>query len=101
MTFRARLVMAATAAVLVVVVLGSLVTYIVAYNSLVGSVDVPLSTDVHTVLSSQSPTIPNACPTAGNCSQIVGPDGTTDVEAGTLVLPVTDAVKSSASSQGR
>ena len=102
MTFRVRLVLAATAAVLVVVVLGSLVTYIVAYNSLVGSVDVTLSTDVHTVLSSQStPTIPNSCPTAGNCSQIVGPNGTTDTEAGTLVLPVTDAVKSSASSQGR
>jgi two-component system, OmpR family, sensor histidine kinase MprB len=100
-TFRVRLVLAATAAVLVVVVLGSLVTYIVAYNSLVGSVDVTLSTDVHTVLSSQStPTIPNSCPTAGNCSQIVGPNGTTDEEAGSLVLPVTDAVKSSAASRG-
>jgi two-component system, OmpR family, sensor histidine kinase MprB len=102
MTFRVRLVLAATAAVLVVVVLGSLVTYIVAYNSLVGSVDVTLSTDVHTLLTSQStPTIQNSCPTVGNCYQIVGPNGSTDTEAGTLVLPVTDTVKSSADSQGR
>ncbi len=36
MTFRTRLVLAATTAVLVVVVLGSLATYLVAYNSLVG-----------------------------------------------------------------
>jgi two-component system, OmpR family, sensor histidine kinase MprB len=102
MTFRVRLVLAATAAVLVVVVLGSLVTYIVAYNSLVGSVDVTLSTDVQRVLASQTtPTIPNSCLSVGNCSQIVGPSGSTDEEAGTLVLPVTDAVKSSAASQGR
>ena len=45
MTFRGRLVIAATSAVLVVVVLGSLATYLVAYNSLVGSVDANLSND--------------------------------------------------------
>jgi two-component system sensor histidine kinase MprB len=102
MTFRVRLVLAATAAVLVVVVLGSLVTYIVAYNSLVGSVDVTLSTDVQRVVTSQSIlTIINSCAPAGTCTQIVLPDGTTETEAGTPVLPVTDAVKASAASQGR
>ena len=74
MTFRVRLVLAATAAVLVVVVLGSLVTYIVAYNSLVGSVDVTLSADVQRVLTSQTTEyIPNACAPAGNCNQVVEP----------------------------
>ena len=43
MTFRGRLVLAATGAVLVVVVLGSFVTYIVAYNSLIGSADATLA----------------------------------------------------------
>ena len=42
-TFRGRLVLATTAAVLVVVILGSIATYLVAYNSLVGSVDVNLT----------------------------------------------------------
>ena len=41
-TFRGRLVLATTAAVLVVVILGSIATYLVAYNSLIGSVDVNL-----------------------------------------------------------
>ena len=48
MTFRTRLVLVATAAVLVVVVLGSLATYAVAYNSLVGSLDVTLQQDAGT-----------------------------------------------------
>jgi two-component system sensor histidine kinase MprB len=88
--------------VLVVVVLGSLVTYIVAYNSLVGSVDVTLNADVQRVLGSQTTEyIPNSCPTAGNCSQVVEPGGATDPEAGPAVLPVSDAVKASAGSQGR
>ena len=43
---------AATAAVLVVVVLGSIATYLVAYNSLVGSIDVSLSGEAHALLES-------------------------------------------------
>ncbi len=54
MTFRARLVLAATGAVLVVVVLGSFVTYIVASNSLVGSADATLSAEADAVLTAQS-----------------------------------------------
>ncbi len=43
MTFRGRLVLATTAAVLMVVILGSIATYLVAYNSLIGSADASLS----------------------------------------------------------
>src|ERR1019366_6411703 len=107
MTFRARLVLAATAAVLVVVVLGSLATYIVAYNSLVGSVDVTLSQDARLFISSSSFTsitpIDNACSTttAGVCQQVVLPDGAINPGDRPQVLPITDAVRSSAASQGR
>ena len=67
MTFRTRLVLAATAAVLVVVVLGSFATYIVAYNSLVGSVDVTLSAEAHDAVAS---------PDAPDHAQLrVGPHG--------------------------
>ena len=59
MTFRTRLVLTATAAVLVVVVLGSLATYIVADNALVGSVDVTLSEEAHASISAQL--IENGC----------------------------------------
>ena len=70
-TFRARLVLAATAAVLVVVVLGSIATYIVAYNSLVGSVDVTLSAEAQPAIDAIASTnvprcIANGCPTAGH-----------------------------------
>lgn len=100
MTFRTRLVLAATAAVLVVVVLGSIATYLVAYNSLVGSVDVTLSQGSRAVLASQSPTIPNVCGnTAGACSQVVWPNGTLQTPGDPL--PITDEVKAVASSQGR
>ncbi len=101
MTFRTRLVLAATAAVLVVVVLGSIATYLVAYNALVGSVDVTLSGDAHALIASQSPPpIVNACGnTAGVCTQIVDSDGTVG-PPGNPVLGVTDAVRASASSGG-
>ena len=73
MTFRARLVLAATGAVLVVVVLGSFVTYIVAYNSLVGSVDATLSAEADAVLTAQPvPDHPHRLQPAGGYLQ---PDG--------------------------
>jgi two-component system sensor histidine kinase MprB len=102
-TFRGRLVLAATAAVLVVVVLGSFVTYIVAYNSLVGSVDASLSAEAHELLSSQSPPgLPNLCGSpVGTCTQVVWAGGRFDPYGGDLVLPVTSAVKASANSNGQ
>jgi two-component system, OmpR family, sensor histidine kinase MprB len=101
MTFRGRLVLTATAAVLVVVVLGSFATYIVAYNSLVGSVDVNLSTAAHDAINaSTAPSIPNLCSTpAGSCQQVVGADGS--VITTTQVLPVNSAVRATAASGGR
>jgi two-component system sensor histidine kinase MprB len=102
-TFRTRLVLAATAAVLVVVVLGSLVTYIVAYHSLVGSVDVTLSSEASAVLGDHSaPLVANGCSsTAGTCQQIVSPDGSVfDPTANPAVLPVDGMVRETASSQG-
>ena len=67
MTFRTRLVLAATGAVLVVVVLGSLATYIVAYNSLVGSVDVTLNAEAQTVSDEvNAQEVPNL---ANNCGR--------------------------------
>ncbi len=103
MTFRARLVMAATGAVLVVVVLGSFVTYIVASNSLLGSADATLSAEADAVLTAQSVlNIPTGCsPPVGTCEQIVAPGETTDPDASNLVLPVTPAVRASATSRGR
>jgi two-component system sensor histidine kinase MprB len=97
-TFRARLVLAATAAVLVVVVLGSVATYLVAYNSLVGSIDVTLSQTSRLLVANNN--IANTCGTAaGNCSQVVSSNGQTN-PADPAVLPITDTVRQVAASQG-
>jgi two-component system sensor histidine kinase MprB len=103
MTFRARLVLAATGAVLVVVVLGSFVTYIVASNSLVGSADATLSAEAHAVLTFEgTQTINTGCgPPVGTCYQVVAPGETFNPEASHMALPVTSAVRVSAASQGR
>lgn len=92
----------ATTAVLVVVVLGSLATYLVAYNSLVGSVDVTLNAQAVAVARSSYQTLENGCTaTAGSCQQVVFPTGASDPYATPMPLPVTDAVRSVADSQGR
>jgi two-component system sensor histidine kinase MprB len=99
MTFRSRLVLSATAAVLVVVVLGAIATYIVAYHSLTGSVDVTLSADAHDLLEVQ--TIQNGCSntTSGVCVQVVLAPG--QVNGGDpQVLPITSEVRSTAVSEG-
>jgi two-component system sensor histidine kinase MprB len=75
-TFRARLVMVATAAVLVVVLLGAVATYVVAYDSLVGSVDVTLEQNARGLFAGNAvgelPVIENTCGrAAGYCSQMV------------------------------
>ncbi len=103
MTFRVRLVLAATAAVLVVVLLGSLATYLVAYNSLVGSIDVTLRTEAQPAIdaianaNASVAAIPNVCQSPGSCSQVVYPGGTT-LEP--TVLPVIGAASTSAASKG-
>jgi two-component system sensor histidine kinase MprB len=101
-TFRSRLVLTATAAVLVVVVLGSIATYLVAYNSLVGSVDVTLNAYAQDYINSNDSQIINGCgrSTAGQCIQLVRPVGTVNEYDGYAVLPITDAVRAVASSQG-
>ena len=102
MTFRGRLVIAATSAVLVVVVLGSLATYLVAYNSLVGSVDANLSNDVTALLSESPPPIGNnyCYSTPGECIQVVESDGSVDPGLN-QVLAVNSTVQSVASSEGK
>jgi len=101
-TFRGRLVLATTAAVLVVVILGSLATYLVAYNSLIGSVDVNLSASVPADVASQSGVdrILNACSSPGACFQVVYAGGSTNPEDPS-VLPVSPQAALSAASRGK
>ena len=80
MTFRARLVLVATGAVLVVVILGAVATYVVAYDSLLGSVDVTLQQNARGLFAGNAigelPVIENTCGrAAGYCSQMVWVDG--------------------------
>ncbi len=103
MTFRGRLVLAATAAVLVVVVLGSIATYLVASNSLLGAIDVNLRSEAQSALTAVQgtpPTIENLCTSRGSCVQVVGSGGTVNPGDPT-VLPVSSQAQSSASSQGQ
>ena len=89
MTFRGRLVLAATAAVLVVVVVASVATYLVAYNSLVGSLDVSLSAAAQSYLGSapQTTNITNGCTTTpGACIQLVVSTGSVNSSDGPAVL---------------
>ncbi len=103
MTFRARLVIAATGAVVVVVLLGALVTYIVASNSLLGSADATLNAEANAVLSYRGANlqrIPNVCGApVGTCYQIVAPGEPMSVES--LVLPITSAARTCAASHGK
>jgi two-component system sensor histidine kinase MprB len=104
MTFRTRLVLLATAAVLVVVVIGSLATYIVAYQSLVGSLDVTLEQDARNLVRGNEvnvlPTIENTCGrAAGYCSQVVWADGKVN-RGDPRVLPISPATALLAGSLG-
>ena len=104
MTFRTRIVMIATAAVLVVVLIGSFATYVVAYYSLVGSLDVTLQQDAQQLISgnevNQLPVIQNTCGRAkGYCSQIVWADGKV-YPGDPQVLPIPAAVNQLAASLG-
>ena len=104
MTFRARLVLVATAAVLAVVLLGAVATYVVAYNSLVGSLDVTLQQTAGNLVSGnqvgQLPVIENTCGRAvGYCSQVVWADGKVNT-GDAQVLPITPQVARLAGSLG-
>jgi two-component system sensor histidine kinase MprB len=101
-TFRGRLVLATTAAVLVVVILGSIATYLVAYNSLVGSADATLSALARQYVPNTTlQAIQNTCATAnGQCIQVVDPNGKTLLPDGPAVLPITPAVRAVAGSGG-
>ena len=102
MTFRARLVLTATTAVLVVVVLGSVATYLVAYNSLIGSVDVNLNASADVVLHGGPRPIENGCTsTAGSCQQVVWAKDTGDPAAAAFPMPVTAQARAVADSLGR
>jgi two-component system, OmpR family, sensor histidine kinase MprB len=103
-TFRGRLVLATTAAVLVVVIMGSVATYLVAYNSLIGSADANLAASVPANFSSQSGAdrILNACSSPGACTQVVyGENGGTTNPEDPTVLPVSPQAVQSATSSGK
>ncbi len=103
MTFRGRLVLATTAAVLVVVIMGSIATYLVAYNSLIGSADANLAGVVPANIAAQSGVrILNSCSSPGVCSQVVynSMDGKTNPDDPT-VLPVSPEAARSAASGGK
>jgi len=98
-TFRTRLVLAATLAVLIVVVLGSLATYLVAYNSLINSVDDTLISSAHSATFQQSGGLVLA-QNNGVYVQVVAAFVDTPV-FGTAALPLTAATKSVAAGQAK
>jgi len=102
-TFRGRLVLATTAAVLVVVIMGSVATYLVAYNSLIGSADANLAGVAQPVLTDQTNVqIHNVCNYPGACTQVVyNVDGGVTNPDDPQVLPVSPQAARSAASQGK
>ncbi|MGP8007805.1 MAG: histidine kinase dimerization/phospho-acceptor domain-containing protein, partial [Acidimicrobiales bacterium] len=106
-TFRTRLVMAATVAVVAAVVLGSIAAYVVAHNSFIGSIDVNLTQVSQTILAQQKQylaneevlQVANGCSTApvGECQQVVWAGGTTIPPQ---VLPIDSTVEGVAASNG-
>ncbi|MDA8147443.1 MAG: HAMP domain-containing sensor histidine kinase [Actinomycetota bacterium] len=93
MTFRARLVLAATTAVVIAVVLASVAAYLVAYNSLIGSVDDTLYADASSAVTSHQ--IYDSCskPAPGVCIQVVGANGSTGLAQPILsIIPQVRAV---------
>lgn len=104
MTFRARLVVAATAAVVVAVVLGSIAAYVVAFRSLVASTDVTIGQQAQGVVDgvgSRGPylLISNGCGTTGQCVQVVVNTGTTN-PGDPAVLPIPPNVQAIAAAGG-
>ena len=81
MTFRARLVLMTTGAVLVVVLVGAVATYVVAYESLVGSLDVTLEQDARTLTAGNA--VGNAPPSEHSAA--VTPSSSYQIDAKILV----------------
>ena len=110
MTLRARLVMAATVAVVAAVVLASVAAYVVAHNSLVGSIDVNLAQDGQSIVTGQAAAtqqglfyqVPNACneTPVGQCEQVALAGGTVNAND-PQVLPIDGTVASVAGSGGK
>ncbi|HEX4244908.1 MAG TPA: hypothetical protein VHY77_05020, partial [Acidimicrobiales bacterium] len=103
MTFRARLVLAATTAVVIAVVLAAVSAYLVSKNSLIGSIDDTLTQQAQAetaLLTQQAQAFPNpnnpirngCTATPGQCIQVVPPNGDTGTKP--PVIPVTPAVRS-------
>jgi two-component system sensor histidine kinase MprB len=109
-TFRTRLVMAATVAVMAAVVLASVAAYVVAHNSLIGSIDVNLAQDGQAIIDGQQQYIeresyypvPNVCneTPAGQCEQVALTGGTVNTND-PQVLPIDATVTAVAGSGGR
>ncbi len=99
-TFRSRLVLAATAAVVVAVVLACGAAYVASERSLVASIDVTIGQQAQSLISGPGlPTIPNECVSSGQCFQVVAGTGSVDPND-PQVLPVPAAVRTLALSQG-
>ncbi len=99
-TFRARLVLAATAAVVVAVVLASGAAYVASERSLVDSIDVTIGQQAQSLISGPGvPAIPNECVSSGQCFQVVAGNGAVN-PGDPQVLPVPPSVRAVALSQG-
>ena len=98
MTFRVRIVLAAATAVVVAVVLASLAAYVVARDSLIGSIDDALAQDAQVLTSRQTvPAIPEGCgPTI--CVVVVDASGTPSYPGLVPISPATKAVAGGAGS---
>jgi two-component system sensor histidine kinase MprB len=105
-TFRARLVMAATTAVVIAVVLAAVSAYVVSNNSLIGSLDDTLTQQAQAVAvtatqaNNSNSVITNQCTgNPGQCIQVVPPNG--DTGTGRVVVPITPAVLAVASGNSK
>ena len=94
-TFRGRLVVAVTGAVVVAVVFGSIAAYVVAHNSLVGSIDVTLNQTARDLVDGQN--IDNGCTSGNVCVQVVLSTGTSNPND-PPALPIPASAKSVAAS---
>jgi len=103
MTFRTRLVLAATSATLIVLLLGSLATYLQARNSLVGSVDDTIQQQARNLITPNfggDPPIGNSCTsTVGTCAQVIAANGI-PVPADPTVLSSPEEATEIAASRG-
>ncbi len=97
MTFRARLVVAATTAVVVAVVLASIAAYVVARDSLIGSIDDALIQTAQVLTSHETlPAIPESC-NGASCFLVVDANGNPSIPG---LVPISAATKAVAGGSG-